>query len=112
MGLTFFFNYLFLAVLGLYCCAQAFLVATSRLLITVAFLVVKHRLQGEWASGAVTHGLSRPEACGIFGTRNRTCVPAPAGRFLTTGLPGKSLQKCFNFVFSSSESGMLRYCGF
>ena len=35
---------------------------------------------------------------------------APAGRFLTTGLPGQSLQKCFNLVFSSSEFGMLCYC--
>ena len=49
MGLVCFFVCLFVfycifAVLGFYCCAQAFLVATSRLLITVAFLVVEHRL--------------------------------------------------------------------
>ena len=75
MGLVCFFVCLFVfycifAVLGFYCCAQAFLVAMSRLLITVAFLVVEHRLEGRWASGVVTHGLSHPEACGIFGTRN------------------------------------------
>ena len=45
MGLIFFFFfYCIFAVLGFYCCAQAFLVATSRILITVAFLVVEHRL--------------------------------------------------------------------
>ena len=68
---------LFLAALGLRCCAQGFPAAASRhhslvgvrgLLIAVASLVVEYRLQGTQASVAVArapaHGLSCPEACG------------------------------------------------
>ena len=56
-----------MAVLGLRRCTGFSLAAASRgsslaavcrLLITVASLVVKHGLQGAWASGAVTRGLS------------------------------------------------------
>ena len=88
------FIYLFLAVLGLRCCAQAFcscgelgllFVAVRGLLIAVAFLVVEHELQAcglqqLWYMGSVVvahglqsvgslvvaHGLSCSVACGIF----------------------------------------------
>ena len=77
----------FLALLGLHCCVAFSLVVVSRgsslvsvreLLIAVASLVAQHRLQGAWASAAVTprlwstastvvmHGLSCSEACGNF----------------------------------------------
>ena len=64
------FIYLFLAVLGLHCCAQAFsscgkqgllFVALHGLLIAVAFFVVEHGLLGARASVVVAHGLS---SCG------------------------------------------------
>ena len=82
----FFFSliYLFLAVLGLGCCASFSLVEASGsysliavhgLLIAVASVVVEHRLQGTWAcscrsllqspgSVAVAHRLSCSAACG------------------------------------------------
>ena len=41
------------------------LVAVCRLLIAVVSLV-EHGLWGVWASLIVAHGLSYPEACGIF----------------------------------------------
>ena len=42
------------------------LVAVCRLLIAVAPLVMEHGLSGVRASVIVAHGLSCPEACGIF----------------------------------------------
>ena len=59
-------NCLFLATLGLCCCAQAFtnyrelgllFVGVCGLLISVASLVAEHGLQGMWASGVVVRGL-------------------------------------------------------
>ena len=85
--------YLFLAVLGVCCCIQAFsscgeqrlvCVAMHRLLIEVASLVVEHRLQAhelqqlrhqgsvvvscglQSLGSVVVHGFSFPTACGIF----------------------------------------------
>ena len=64
------FIYLFLAALGLHCCAQAFsscgergllFVAMSRLLIAVASLVGGAWALGMWASVVVAYGLS---SCG------------------------------------------------
>ena len=81
------FIYLFLAALGLCCCAQAFsscgeqgllFVVVRELLIAVASLVVEHRLQGMqasvvvacglWSAGSVVvaHRLSCSVACEIF----------------------------------------------
>ena len=107
---------LFLAVLGLYCCVQAFSsrrewgycrAVVGRLLAAVASLVVEHGLQGtrvsvvaahglsscsSWAqehsSGAVAHSLV---ACGIPGAGIEPVFPALAGEFFTTGPPGKPL---------------------
>ena len=52
-GIFFAFFFFFLAALGLYCCAEATVVAVPRVLTAVASLVVKH-------------GLSFSAACGIF----------------------------------------------
>ena len=69
---------LFLAVLGLHCCAGFSLVVASRgcslvlvcrLLIAVAFLFAEHGLQGAPASVVVAHRLSCSVACGIFPDR-------------------------------------------
>ena len=79
----FFFNYflkfilfiLFLAALGLHCCARAFssccergllLVVVRGLLIVVASLVGGAWALGTRASVVVAHGLSCSTACGIF----------------------------------------------
>ena len=59
-------------------------VAVCWLFIAVASLLVTTRLEGTQASVVVVHWLSCSESCGIFPN------PALAGRFLTTGPPGKS----------------------
>ena len=68
------FIYLFLAALGLRCCAWAFFSCRERelfftavcgLLIAVASLVAAHRLQSA-GSVVAAHGLSCSMACGIF----------------------------------------------
>ena len=68
--LSFFIIYLFLSVLGLRCCAQAFssygergllLVAVCGLLTAVASLVAGARAPDTWASVVVARGLS---SCG------------------------------------------------
>ena len=104
------FIYLFLAVLGLPCCAWTFsgcgewgllFVAVCGLLIVVASLVVEHGLQARRlqqlqhvgsvvvahglqsaGSGVVVHGVSCSVACGIFLTRARTRVPCIARQIL------------------------------
>ena len=80
--LNFIYLFLFLAVLGLHCCTQAFsscseggllFIAVRRFLIAVASLVAEHGLQAHglqqlWHAGSVVaaHGLSCSVACGIF----------------------------------------------
>ena len=77
------FIYLFLAELGLRCCARAFSSCSERRLlfisvcgplIAVAFPVAEHRLQGTRASVVVAHGLSR---CGSRALEHRlsSCGP-------------------------------------
>ena len=112
--ISFYFNkfiylFLFLAVLGLCCCAQALfscskwrllLAAACGLLIVVAF-VAEHRLQ---ARGLSSCGLWTPEcrlnSCGAqaqplccmwdpSGPEPEPVSPALAGRLLTTAPPGK-----------------------
>ena len=86
-------NWVFIATCGLSLVVASgdySLVAVRRLLIAVAYLVAEHRLQGVQASVVVVHGLACPMACGIFPGQDRTHTPALAGRFLTTGPPGKS----------------------
>ena len=98
--------YLFLAVLGLHCCAQAFsscsewwllFVVEHRLLIVVAPLVVEHRHRAQaqelWPVGWVAWNLPGP---GI----DPMC-PALAGGFSTTGPPGKPI-RFLNFCISST----------
>ena len=118
------FIYLFLAVLGLRCCARAFsscgergllFVAVHGLLFAMASLVVEHGLQGTWASVLVVCRLSscgsqtverRLSSCGaqaqllcgmwdLPGPGLEPVSPALAGRFLTTELRGKSLHLPF-----------------
>ena len=76
-------EFYFLAVLVLGCCTRAFscsgewglLCDPARgLLIAVASLAVEHGLEGVWVSVAVAHQFSRPKACGVFQTGDRTCV--------------------------------------
>ena len=100
--------FLFLAVLGLRCCAGFSLAVVSgacsrivvhRLLIAVPSLVGEHRLWGAWASVVVVHRL---QSCGIWtellqGMWNpprphiRPLFSALAGRLLSIEPPGKSL---------------------
>ena len=98
-----YFIYLFLAVLGLCCCARAFsscsewgllFIAVLGLLIVVASLLVEHglqacRLQQLWHKGSVlvahglqsagsvvvAHGLSCSAACGIFPGQGSNLCP-------------------------------------
>ena len=77
------FIYLFSAALGLRCCSWAFSSCSKQSLlflsvrgplITVAFPVAEHRLQGTRASVVVAHGLSR---CGSRALERRlsSCGP-------------------------------------
>ena len=101
------FMYLFLAVLGLRCCVQAFsscgeqgllFVALCRLLIAVASLLVEHGLQAHRFSSCGSWTLERRlSSCG---TRDQLLcsmwdIPRPvslalASGFLATAPPGKS----------------------
>ena len=74
---------------GKWGCSQA---VVRRLLIAVVSLVAEHGLQGT-GSVVVGHRLSCPTAGGVFPDQGANpCPPALAGRFLTTGLPGKSMK--------------------
>ena len=106
-----FIMYLFLAVLGLCCCAGFSLAVQSGgysrcgawLLVAVPSLVAPAQAVGQWAlrvaahglkitgSVAVVHGLSCSVACGIFQDQPgiKPISPALAGRFFTTEPPGK-----------------------
>ena len=86
-------NWVFIAMCGLSLVVASggySLVVVRRLLIAVAYLVAEHRLQGVQASVVVVYWLTCPMACGIFPGQDRTHTPGLAGRFLTTGPPGKS----------------------
>ena len=65
------------------------LVAVHRLLTVVASLVVEHGLQC-LGSVAMVHGPSCHSMWNLAGPRMEPVSPALAGRFLTTGTPGKS----------------------
>ena len=73
-----------MAVLGLHFCKWAFsscrergllFVSVSGLLLAVSSLVAEHRLWGAWASVVVVHGLSCPEARGIFADQGSNLCP-------------------------------------
>ena len=119
-------NYIFLAVLGLWCCISFSLVAGRRgcslaaglrLLAAVASLVARHGLWGMWASGATACVLS---SCSSWALEHRLnsggtwaqllnsmwdfpvsgikpMSPALADGFFATKLPGKS-QECYHFI--------------
>ena len=97
---------LFLAALGLRCCAQAFsscseqgllFVAVRGLLIMVASLVAEHQLQehagfsscGSWAQQLWLAGLVAPWHVGSSRPGLKPMSPAFAGGFPTTAPPGK-----------------------
>ena len=118
---SFFCIYLFLAALGLRCCAWAFsscselallFIAVRGLLIAVASLVVEHGLQvcrlhsscGWWAlerrlgsCGAQAQLLCSIQ--GLPGPGLEPVSPALAGEFLTTTSPGKP--RTFSFLINS-----------
>ena len=75
--------------LGLCCYLRAFffLVAASRCYILAAV----HKLSIVVVSLFGAHGLRCPAACGIFPDQGLNLCPL-VGRFLTTGLPGKTLE--------------------
>ena len=122
---------MFLFVLGLGCCAQAFSRCNAQASHCGGFSGWEAWTLGLWASVVATHGLSSwglqaPGHVGFSGcgawtqlqlassraqapecwrrgfvalghaessqTRDQSCVPALAGRFLTTGPPGKSFR--------------------
>ena len=73
---------LFLALLGLRCCARGLslaggssLVVAGGLLFAVAPLVAEHRLWGTWASVVVALGFSCPLARGIFADQGSNQCP-------------------------------------
>ena len=97
---------LFLAVLGLHCCMRAFsscsewellFVAVRRLLIAVASLAAKHRLQAcgiqqLWHTGSVVVAHGAQLLCGMWDLPRpglEPMSPALADGFLTTVPPGK-----------------------
>ena len=116
--------YLFLALLGLCCCAWAFscgkleLLSHCRLLTAVAFLVAEHELQAHrlqqlWHVGSVVvlHGLQStgsvlcvvlvvPQHVGSSQIRDQTHAAALACKFFTTEPPGKlSLPRTFFKIY-------------
>ena len=109
---------LFLAVLGLRCCARTssncserglLFIVVHRLLIAVASLCCRAR-----ASVAVAHGLSC-SACGMWdlpGPGFEPMSPALAGRFLTTVPPGKSLNYYSYPIFREGnfDDKSITYC--
>ena len=110
MGLFFFlpdllFIYSFLAALHPHCCVQTFSSCSEwgllfavvwGLLVAEASLVAEHGLQ---ASGPCTCGAWALLLCGMSGLPGpgiKPVCPPLAGGFLTTGPPGKSLEKFVN----------------
>ena len=87
------------------------LAAVGGLLIEVVPLVAKHRLEAQ-ASVAVVHGLSCPEAGGIFLDQGSSCGPW-VGRWLLNPLPTKEFRTLvsFSFFFLSFEDyfGFLKF---
>ena len=86
------------------------LVAGCRLLIAETSRVAEHGLPRVQASVVVGPSLSCHEACGILVPRPgiEPVPPALAGRFSTTGAPGKSLDSFFNpSVFFSYDVSWL-----
>ena len=86
-----FFIYLFLAVLGLRCCARVFsscgerwlpFLAVRGLLIAVASLIVEHKLQARGLQQLWYTGLVVPRHMGSTRTRDRTRVPCIGRRIL------------------------------
>ena len=94
-------HWVFIAACRLFLFA-GYSVVVHGLLTEVASVVVEHGGRGwrRWGcsaedsrltdSAVVTHSLSYSVACGIFPDQGLNHVPALAGRFLTTGPPGRT----------------------
>ena len=100
------FIYLFVAALGLHCCAWTFSSCWERgLLSSFGLLVAEASRGGAQGLGcsdtvAVVPRFSCSMACGIFlDQRLDLCTPALADRFLTTGPSGKS----FSYLLNQTE---------
>ena len=89
-------THLFLAALGLGCCAKAFsLVAVHELLIAMASLVAEYRFQQLWCTGLVA-----PRHLESFQTRDQTCV-SWIGRQIPNHLTTREvLNSIFNLFYS------------
>ena len=89
---TIFFNLLISGCLGsLLLCAGFFQLSQAGTTLQLQCSGFSLRWLLLWQStGSRAQGLSCPEACGIFWTRDQTVSPALAGRFLTIGPPGTS----------------------
>ena len=89
---TIFFNLLISGCLGsLLLCAGFFQLSRAGTTLQLQCSGFSLRWLLLWQStGSRAQGLSCPEACGIFWTRDQTVSPALAGRFLTIGPPGTS----------------------
>ena len=90
--------------------AGATLAAVQGFLIIVASVVVEHRRWGTQASVVGAHGLSCPEACGVFPDQGSNLwSPALAGRFLTTGPSGKSRNSFLYVSYFRSPNVIMQY---
>ena len=100
------FVYLYLAGLGLRCCARAFSSCGEQGLLSVWGAMASHsgdfscccsKTLGTWASVVMAHGLNCPDACGILVPRPgiEPTSPALAGGFITTGPPASVLMTAF-----------------
>ena len=127
--LIYFIYFLFLAALGLRCCAQTFsicgewglLFVVFRLLIAVASVVVKHRfqaggLQQLWLAGSRVQaqqlwrtGLVAPQYVGSSRTRARTCVPCNGRQILNHCATREALNYTFlnNPILRKKPQGKL-----
>ena len=99
------FIYIFLATLGLCCCAQAFsscgergllFVAVHGLLIVVASLVAEHRLQMRRLSNCGSRAQLLRGMWDLPRPGLEPMSPALAGRFSITAPPGKPPNSLFN----------------
>ena len=118
------FIYLFLAALGLRCCAQTFsscgergllFVAVRRLLIKVSSLVVEHRFQARglqqlWHAVFSSCGMRALLLHGMWDLPRpglEPVSPALAGGFLTTLPPGQSYHRILNIVLCAVQQDLV-----
>ena len=128
LHLTHSFIYLFSAALDLHCCSQDFSRGVSRVSLCDGFSRCGARALGTWTSVVVAHGLSshgsraldhRLRCCGpraqllhsMWDPHGPGTEPLLAGRFFTTGPPGKS-SKCLELCLLPPKSFLPSGCPF